>query len=1041
MAAPTDAADRVETIAVRHPDEDAQELRLALVMTGGVSLAVWMGGVAHEINRLRRRTHSVYGDLLDLTRTEARVDVIAGTSAGGLNGALLGMAIAHDVDLGGLRDLWLDRGALVTLFRSPLDRTPKSLMRGDDYFLPALEQAIESLERPTPERPVPTDPRELPVHLVLTASLLDGRYRGVPDNFGSIVHDLDHRAEFTFRRGATIHHATDCIHQEAVRLEDDFADPATAKRLALAARCTASFPFAFEPSFCPVRATTDDPPRPDMRCHANFDESRFTVDGGVLVNKPLRPALRAISAQPAARQVRRVLAYVVPDPGEVVREAADEPDQVPSLTEVALDSLVTLPRNESVSSELDDLADHNRRVVAQRQRRESLLRTDLETLARGLFPVYRRTWAERRADAVLAAVAEGIADIEAPSADGVGGGEPGSRRAGAADAPMWDRGTLRSALTRSFEALVPESFPERGEDVAACFRDVESVEYAGVVALDLFRRGLGVTCPDPSATSLREALRGARAELHRLLERSREVRRRAEGVAGERLAGSALAALGDDGVARWAEQAVSDHLPDQDELRSLAGAVAAIVSDTAPPLRHCAGEARPGEGGEAAKLEGLVDGLTATDRDRPTGSVESVEQAAPPEEVLRRLLALEVVQRTVAEEETVEQLVELIQVSADSANGFDDRDRAKEKLAGLQLGHFGAFYKRSWRANDWMWGRLDGAQRLAQVLVEPWRLRQLRVNAADAAARIERIALGAPGSDEERLLSDRALAGHWDRGAAESELAFLDREEMPLPKSLPVCAQAVARRLQLDVLREELPAIGDAMLADREDGARLTPEGVQFLRLVDEYCPAGREGRRPPSPVRAVELLRACKLGRETAAEDTYSDLFAQTVSTAAAVTTSAVSATAARLPRLGKLLAPVRGVGLALWILVQSALARTRAGAALVGAVIGAGAALLAVAFTVDPPSIVAVLGTILVLAGFLLAAVRGRLMAAGVAALLAAVIALPAPILGASEDVVDTLVVVGLVAGAAVLGLIGIRFDGNGWRENARRERAGRR
>lgn len=1030
----------METTAARHPDEDAQELRLALVMTGGVSLAVWIGGVTHEINRLRRRTQLVYGDLLDLTRTEARVDVIAGTSAGGLNGALLGMAIAHDVDLGGLRDLWLDRGALVTLFRSPLDRAPKSLMRGDDYFLPALEQAIESLERPTPERRVPTDPRELPVHLVLTASLLDGRYRGVPDDFGSIVHDLDHRAEFTFRRGATAHHAGDCIHPDAVQLEDDFADPLTAKRLALAARSTASFPFAFEPSFCPVRATTESPPRPDMRCHANFDHSRFTVDGGVLVNKPLRPALRAIFAQPASRQVRRVLAYVVPDPGEVVREAADEPDQVPTLTEVALDSLVTLPRNESVSSDLDDLADHNRRVTAQRRRREALLRTDVEVeaLARHLFPVYRRTWAERRADTILAAVVDGIADAEAPAVDETKS-EPGNRRAGAADAPMWDRGTLRSALSRSLEGLLPERFPDRGDDVAACFRDLESVEYAGTVALDLFRRGLGVTCPDPSTGPLREALRGSRGELHQVLDRGREVRRRADGMSREDLAASALTALGDDKVGSWAERAVGDHLPDQGELRSLAGQLAALIRGTAPQLRRCAGEARPTEGGEAATLEGLVAGLTAAQLPG-AGPGETVEQTVSEEEVLRRLLALEVVQRTVAEEETVEQLVELVQVSADSANGFDDRDRAKEKLAGLQLGHFGAFYKRSWRANDWMWGRLDGAQRLAQVLVEPWRLRQLRMGTAEAADRIERIALGEPGSDEERLLSDRALARHWDRGAAERELAFLDAEDLPLPKSLPTCAQAVARRLQLDILREELPEVGAALIADRDDGARLTPEAAEFLRLLDECCPPEGGGRRPPSPAQAVKLLRKCKLGRETAAEDTYSDLFAQTVSTAAAVSASAVSATAAALPRLGKLLAPVRGVALALWILVQSALARSRAGAVLVGAVIGAGAALLAVAFTVDPPSIVAVLGTVLVLAGFLLAALRGRLKWAGLAALLAAMIALPAFILGAGEGLVDTLVVVGLVAGALVLGLAGIRFDDGRWRENARRADGGR-
>ena len=39
-----------------------------------------------------------------------------------------------------------------------------------------------------------------------------------------------------------------------------------------------------------------------------------------------------------------------------------------------------------------------------------------------------------------------------------------------------------------------------------------------------------------------------------------------------------------------------------------------------------------------------------------------------------------------------------------------------DKLAGVELAHFGAFLKRSWRANDWMWGRLDAAERLVTLL-------------------------------------------------------------------------------------------------------------------------------------------------------------------------------------------------------------------------------------------------------------------------------------------------------------------------------------
>src|SRR5437667_12250215 len=80
-------------------EEDLLELRLALVMNGGVSLAVWMGGVTNEFDRARcdgrlNDSGGPYAQLLDLFQSTLRIDVIAGTSAGGLNGALLGAAVA-----------------------------------------------------------------------------------------------------------------------------------------------------------------------------------------------------------------------------------------------------------------------------------------------------------------------------------------------------------------------------------------------------------------------------------------------------------------------------------------------------------------------------------------------------------------------------------------------------------------------------------------------------------------------------------------------------------------------------------------------------------------------------------------------------------------------------------------------------------------------------------------------------------------------------------------------------------------------------------
>ena len=64
---------------------------LAVVLNGGVSLAVWISGVTLELYNLgvAGGSSDAYYPVLDLLRADARIDVIAGTSAGGLNGAFL----------------------------------------------------------------------------------------------------------------------------------------------------------------------------------------------------------------------------------------------------------------------------------------------------------------------------------------------------------------------------------------------------------------------------------------------------------------------------------------------------------------------------------------------------------------------------------------------------------------------------------------------------------------------------------------------------------------------------------------------------------------------------------------------------------------------------------------------------------------------------------------------------------------------------------------------------------------------------------------
>src|SRR5215468_11512042 len=125
---------------------------MALVCFGGISLAVYMHGITKEILKLVRAssalhaiadrsqrakssffdridrndpeydTEDVYFELLrEIGRTvemRAIVDIIAGASAGGINGTMLARALSHDLPMRPIRDLWLNN-ADVTVLLSP----------------------------------------------------------------------------------------------------------------------------------------------------------------------------------------------------------------------------------------------------------------------------------------------------------------------------------------------------------------------------------------------------------------------------------------------------------------------------------------------------------------------------------------------------------------------------------------------------------------------------------------------------------------------------------------------------------------------------------------------------------------------------------------------------------------------------------------------------------------------------------------------------------------------------------------------------------
>ena len=998
-----------------------QEIRLGLVMNGGVSLAIWMGGVTVEINRLINRD-PVYGDVVDLMNSVVRVDVIAGASAGGINGAMLAAMIAHDNDrateLTTLRRIWLEDGAMARLFRPPLQKNPPSLMKGDEFFLPELRTVFSLLTDG------PTTPKEdFPVRLTLTTTLLKAVNRGFADDFGSLIADADHRGEFNFRRGED--------------LDDDFDRtqfPEIADRLALASRCTASFPGAFEPSYVPVGRTPDDerldPRRPDMKGFVNFSSSRFCVDGGALVNKPFRPAIRGIFAQPAVdEQVRRVLAYVVPDPDVPEADQPQERTEPQTMGKVVLASVVTLPRAESVSRELEDIAEHNRHVQSQRLLRDHLLApgedrpVDVEDLAVRLFPAFQTLRAQRIVDRLTTA-----ADPFQGRFDGLG------------RAP-WDTGELRRLIMSEPEPWLPSSFAEQTTLARTPWTwGNDTIETMGGIALGLIGMGFKV-----AGDVARSTLAEGRGRLHELLRMLRLFCLRPEPQYWKRQAG-----LTQEQWERWADlppeesrdlgyrESFEDWRRGSDEWQekvvaagdpqpsNIALDIARVVAVAAPTLEQVARD--PASGDVGPKLAALVEGLS------PAAAEDRVEAT------LRRLLAQAIVQTvTSAGKPALDQLVELLQMSSTAPNGFDPRLRGEEKVAGRQLGHFGAFYKRSWRANDWMWGRLDGAARLAQMIVDPARLAQLDLSTERAFESLKAIALGPEGDEAHDVLADGAERG-WRDEAARRELAFLDREGASPPESLPVCAMAVARRIQLRILQEELPGVADAIEVDVGEGARPQGPAADFLRAVRSVQFAEPRDEVRIGPRDASRLLSQCRVGDEKFPAEAGSDLFTSTTTTAAAIGVTALSGSTSGLPAIARaVVGALRTPTLGFWFLAQNAVAGTRTGFSLLILLLAVGGALVAVSALGDValPGFLAGLGTLILLAGAAVALLR--LKVKGVLAILVAVLVVVA-FLWVPSVVVKQLIdadatgmslwvrrvvppaaaVIGFVLGGMVLGLV---------------------
>lgn len=124
----------------------AREVRIGLVLYGGVSLAIYIHGVTHEFFRAVRG-RGAYRLIKALTDSDIVVDVISGTSAGGINGIMLGYALCNNLEFKSVADLWRTDGDIRKLLRKPNQKQPASLLDSEGYYQERLAAAFERMEK------------------------------------------------------------------------------------------------------------------------------------------------------------------------------------------------------------------------------------------------------------------------------------------------------------------------------------------------------------------------------------------------------------------------------------------------------------------------------------------------------------------------------------------------------------------------------------------------------------------------------------------------------------------------------------------------------------------------------------------------------------------------------------------------------------------------------------------------------------------------------------------------------------------------------
>ncbi len=760
-----------------------KELRLALVCYGGISLAIYMHGITKEIWHLARASRAfhdgaqpangserVYADMLREIEAASGIrlrimpDIIAGASAGGINGIFLAQAIETGQSLEPLTALWLDNAdvdqlldpdarparAMTKFWATPLvwmaarrpgdavERTVAPDTReevrlklsrfirsrwfeppfGGEIFSNMLLDAFDAMA--ASERGPALLPEGHPLDLFVTVTDFEGHPQGLNLNSPPQVVETEHRLTIGFRaRG---------------RGERAFADPV---ELIFAARATASFPGAFPPftvreldrvlkrrhRHWPTRDTflSRALPRHSVRGTA---EDAVLIDGSVLANAPFAPAIGALRNRPSRREVDRRFVYIDPKPGhrsiqlnkqgeqEAVPTGADAP--LPGFFRTIFGALSDIPREQPIRDNLEAIDGHSARIRRMRRILDALrpgMEAEVENAVGGMLFLDRPTPARLSAWRIKAH----------------------QRAASSAGFAFPAYGHLKlSGIVESLSALLLRL---SGEE-SGMMRDT----YRQAVWLVVRKAGVDRLTEKDGANSASVQF----FRTHDLAFRIRRLR-----FLARRLADTLETEADQDDPAL---QTMHDAI-----YRALALYVECEESDFHDEAVIAAARNTPSDA--AAAIEAVASARDLRGRDESADQMLAEALAALPKAGRRTMLLAylgfpftDIATLPLLQGDTLDEYdpVKVDRISPEDCSAIRTGG-AEATLKGIEFNNFGAFFSRAYRENDYLWGRLHGLERLLDI-----------VNSAVPAA---------------SRLSPDTLADYRRRAF----LAILDEEEPRLP--------------------------------------------------------------------------------------------------------------------------------------------------------------------------------------------------------------------------------------------------------------------